>query len=196
MVTDKLKQIVFKRLYKELGNVEIIPYKDSIWLIDREKEHWYFEFETSGRLWWRYYFFNSFFTIFSLEPEDFEPILASWVEEVLNHKVSRTHHPLYTCGMRVEEVLNHKVSRTDLLQFRRKGVVEEVLNYKVSSTSMSYPRNVPLVGEVLNHKVSTTHTSRTCNTPVVEKVLNHKVTTTEGNIGAKSRLVEDVLNQK
>ena len=60
MVTEKLKQVVFKRLYKELGNVEIIPYKDSIWLIDRENEHWYFEFETSGRLWWRYYFFNSF----------------------------------------------------------------------------------------------------------------------------------------
>lgn len=83
-VTDRLKQVVFKQLYKELGNAEIISYKDSIWLIDREKEHWYFEFEKSGRLWWRYYFFNSFFTIFSLEPKDFEPILASWVEEILN----------------------------------------------------------------------------------------------------------------
>ena len=96
MVSERLKQLIFKQLYTELGNVEIIPYKDSIWLIDREKEHWYFEFETSGRLWWRYYFFNSFFTIFSLEPKDFEPILASWVEEVLNHKVTTTSQAVLT----------------------------------------------------------------------------------------------------
>ena len=39
VITDKLKQLVFKRLYKELGDCEIIPYKDSIWFIDREKEY-------------------------------------------------------------------------------------------------------------------------------------------------------------
>ena len=61
MVSERLKQVVFKHLYRELGNVEIIPYKDSIWLIDREKEHWYFEFEKDGRLWWRYGFFINFF---------------------------------------------------------------------------------------------------------------------------------------
>ena len=72
MVTEKLKQVVFKQLYDKLAKVEIIPYKDSIWLIDREKEHWYFEFETSGRLWWRYYFFNSF-QIFRRYEHNFRP---------------------------------------------------------------------------------------------------------------------------
>ena len=43
MVTDKLKQLIFKRLYKELGNAEIIPYNDSIWFIDRDRTYWYFE---------------------------------------------------------------------------------------------------------------------------------------------------------
>ena len=89
-VSDRLKQLIFKQLYKELGNAEIIPYNDSIWFIDREEKYWYFEFENTGTLYWRYSFFPSFFTIFSLEREDFEPILSSWVEEVLNHKVSTT----------------------------------------------------------------------------------------------------------
>ena len=129
-VTDKLKQVVFKHLYRELGNVEIIPYKDSIWLIDREKEHWYFEFETSGRLWWRYYFFNSFFTIFSLEPKDFEPILASWVEEVLNHKVSTTELCAEKKYDEVEEVLNHKVSTTSFEKTVFPNEIDEVLNQK------------------------------------------------------------------
>jgi hypothetical protein len=127
-VTDRLKQVVFKQLYKELGNAEIIPYKDSIWLIDREKEHWYFEFEKSGRLWWRYYFFNSFFTIFSLEPEDFEPILASWVEEVLNHKVSETFEVDAAQKRKVKKVLDSRVSTTKNNSLFSERSVEEVLN--------------------------------------------------------------------
>jgi hypothetical protein len=152
MVSERLKQLIFKQLYTELGNVEIIPYKDSIWLIDREKEHWYFEFETSGRLWWRYYFFNNFFTIFSLEPKDFEPILASWVEEVLNHKVTTTHAPLVVFHSQVEEVLNHKVSTTVPSADFELRLVEEVLNHKVSTTEGNIGAKSRLVDEVLNQK--------------------------------------------
>jgi hypothetical protein len=105
-VSDRLKQLIFKQLYKELGNVEIIPYNDSIWFIDREEKYWYFEFENTGTLYWRYSFFPSFFTIFSLEREDFEPILTSWVEEVLNHKVTTTMDIIGTKTFMVEKVLN------------------------------------------------------------------------------------------
>ena len=152
MVSERLKQVVFKHLYRELGNVEIIPYKDSIWLIDREKEHWYFEFETSGRLWWRYYFFNSFFTIFSLEPKDFEPILASWVEEVLNHKVTTTRNGGMILNFEVEEVLNHKVSTTTNRHYGLDWKVEEVLNHKVSITSFEKTVFPNEIDEVLNQK--------------------------------------------
>ena len=72
---DRLKQIIFKQLYRELGDCEMIPYKDSIWFIDREKEYWYFEFDKSGTLWWRYHFFTSYFKIFSMSSDDFTPIL-------------------------------------------------------------------------------------------------------------------------
>ena len=111
-VTDRLKQLIFKQLYRELGNAEIIQYKDSIWFINREEKYWYFEFEKAGTLYWRYSFFPSFFTIFSLERDDFEPILTSWVEEVLNHKVSTTEREILRQMNGVEEVLNHKVSTT------------------------------------------------------------------------------------
>ena len=76
---DRLKQIIFKQLYRELGDCEMIPYKDSIWFIDREKEYWYFEFDKSGTLWWRYHFFTSFFELFSMSSDEFTPILSSWV---------------------------------------------------------------------------------------------------------------------
>lgn len=106
IVTDRLKQIIFKRLYEELGNCEIIPYKSSIWFINRKEKDWYFELDENGVLWWRYYFFKSFFEMFSMSPDDFTPVLSSWVEEVLNCKVVTTIAILNKHGFKVEEVLN------------------------------------------------------------------------------------------
>jgi hypothetical protein len=151
-VTDKLKQIIFKRLYKELGNAEIIPYNGSIWFIDREEKYWYFDFENSGALYWRYGFFSNFFEMFSLEHEDFEPILASWVEEVLNHKVSTTSFvEIFSCGS-VEEVLNHKVDTTSKWNIHPIGLVEEVLNHKVFTKIEGVWRGDELVEEILDSK--------------------------------------------
>ena len=134
MVSDKLKQLIFKHLYKELGNAEIIPYKDSIWFIDRENVYWYFQLSKEGCLYWRYSFFPSFFSLFSLEQSEFEPIISSWVEEVLNHKVSTTCRKASTAFTWVEEVLNHKVSTTGRARENIFFSVEEVLNHKVSTT--------------------------------------------------------------
>jgi hypothetical protein len=152
-VSDRLKQLIFKQLYKELGNAEIIPYKDSIWFINREEKYWYFEFENTGTLYWRYSFFPSFFTIFSLEREDFEPILASWVEEVLNHRVSSTHFLLLPINPGVEEVLNHKVSSTVFFTLEPDMPVEEVLNHKVNTTCAFRHTTISKLGNVLNSKV-------------------------------------------
>jgi len=173
MVTDKLKQLIFKHLYKELGNVEIIPYNGSVWFIDRENCYWYFQLSKEGCLYWRYSFFPSFFSIFSLGQSEFEPIISFWVEEVLNHKVSTTVFVPFADTRMVEEVLNHKVSTTG-------GV-----NSPVDS----------LVEKVLNHKVSETFEIDAAQKRKVKKVLDSRVSTTEGNIGAKRRLVEEVLNE-
>ena len=131
IVTDRLKQIIFKRLYEELGNCEIIPYKSSIWFIDRENKYWYFELEEGGTLWWRYHFFIPFFDMFSMSPDDFKSVLSSWVEEVLNCKVVTTLKQKLGNIFVVEEVLNCKVVTTSLYSHSRNNAVEEVLNCKV-----------------------------------------------------------------
>jgi len=150
VITDRLKQIIFKHLYRELGDCEIIPYNGSTWFINRDNKHWYFELDESGTLWWRYDFFNLFFQIFSMSSDDFCPVLSSWVEEVLNHKVSTTCDVKVRVPWKVEEVLNHKVSTT----FFKRGIfllkVEEVLNHKVSTTQNLNYVGQGLVEEVLN----------------------------------------------
>ncbi|CAB4130114.1 hypothetical protein UFOVP117_262 [uncultured Caudovirales phage] len=172
-VTDRLKQLIFKQLYRELGNAEIIQYKGSIWFINREEKYWYFEFEKAGTLYWRYSFFPRFFTIFSLERDDFEPILTSWVEEVLNHKVSTTAVIITKRLNTVEGVLNHKVSTTDYDDGYWINQVEEVLNHKVSTTKAQLNFSLDEVEGVLNHKVSRTDMDVFRNYNGVEEVLNN-----------------------
>ena len=169
----KLKELIFNKLYKRLGNAEIIPYNNSIWFIDREKEYWYFEFDTSGTLWWRYNFFTSFFEMFSITRDEFTPILSSWVEQVLNHKVSTTGNSGITWAAKVEEVLNHKVSTTPSMLDWQQQLVEEVLNHKVSTTAMMGAFLANEVEEVLNHKVTETQTGNALTLSFVKDVLNN-----------------------
>ena len=133
MISDKVKNIIFKFLSDELKNSEIINYNGNIWFIDREKKYWYFELQKDGRLWWRYSFFNDFFLLFSLDSARFEPILKDWVEEVLNCKVNTTVRVVFFMNEEVEEVLNCKVNTTQKGLFNFTTSVEEVLNHTVTN---------------------------------------------------------------
>jgi hypothetical protein len=106
MVSVRLKNIIFKQLYKELSNVEVIPYKDRMYFIDRDKKYWYFEYDKGGKLWCRHSFFNTFFSLFSLEPYNYKKVMGEWVEEVLNYKVNTIHRDFRLQDTSVEEVLN------------------------------------------------------------------------------------------
>ena len=131
MISDRLKKFIFRKLYDDLSHVEIISFKNSIWFIDREEKFWYFELQSDGTLWWRYQFFSDFFILFSLERDDYQSILARWVEEVLNSRVYRTDYFQNHQVSTVEEVLNSKVHTTHFGASVCADQVEEVLNSKV-----------------------------------------------------------------
>ena len=150
MVSNRLKDFIFKKLYGELSHVEIIHYKTCVWFIDRKDKCWYFRYDkTDGNLLWRYGFFSSFFTLFTMSPTEFVPIISSWVEEVLNHKVTTTKVSGVYKKYMVEEVLNHKVTTADFLWYFNRSVVEDVLNCKVTTTTKKTSEYSSLVEEVL-----------------------------------------------
>jgi hypothetical protein len=107
-IDDRLKKFIFKKMANDLSNVEVIPYKGSIWFIDRDKKYWYLELKNNGSLWWRYNFFDRFFQAFSLEQSDYEPLIAEWVEEVLKRKVNMTSQNFSYSSALVELILNSK----------------------------------------------------------------------------------------
>jgi hypothetical protein len=149
-IDDRLKRIIFKKLAKDLSYVEIIPYEDSIWFIDRDKKYWYFQFEDNGTLWWRYDFFEQFFQAFSLERVDYEPLIKEWVEQVLKRKVttSSAHTPSQLES--VEQVLKRKVTISIPSAWLFGMKVEDVLNYEVITTATRRLSDTATVEQVLN----------------------------------------------
>jgi len=133
-MNERLKKIIFKKLYKDLSHVEIIPFKESIWFISREERYWYFEYTKKGILWWRWAYFTDFFQLFSLESDQFQLVLSEWVEDVLNCKVITTNLAGDVVVGKVEEVLNCKVITPILTSASRISTVEGVLNCKVKAT--------------------------------------------------------------
>ena len=180
MISDRIKDVIFKKLYKDLGHVEIICNGDSIWFIDRESKFWYFNYITyNNKLWWRGYFFADFFNFFSLNQSEFVPIISEWVEEVLNCKVDTTH--LFQKSERnlVEEVLNCKVDTTKEIRPSLYPSVKETLNCKVDTTKERLERFIFKVEEVLDYQVDTTKRESFKMTKKVDEVLNYKVESTE-----------------
>ena len=147
-MNESLKNIIFDKLYEDLSHVEVISYKGSIWFIDREKMYWYLLLDMNNILGWRYGFFLGFFQLFSMEQNEFEPIIIEWVEKVINrnidysyevgdyHKVESSRPILSFFLVKVNEILSRKVVRSfgvgnTFLQ----GHVEEVLNCDVNKTN-------------------------------------------------------------
>ena len=102
----RIKKRIFDRLYEVLKDAEIIDCGDSIWFVDREKEYWYLEYEKSWVLYLRDDFFKDFFLLFSMGLDEYERVIAEWVEEVLNCKVYATDGYNYDRISAVEAVLN------------------------------------------------------------------------------------------
>lgn len=104
--SDKLKKIVFDRLYSELSPMETIEYKESILFINRDKLLWYFDFDNHGSLSWNFDYFNHFFEIFTLSRKDFELILSSWFEKVSGRNVIKSKHSHTISPLKLMKMIN------------------------------------------------------------------------------------------
>ena len=196
MITNKLKEVIFKKLYKDLSHVEIITYENDIWFIDRDDKYWFFKYDSTGRLWWRRIYFNNFFTLFSLTSIQFVPIISSWVEEVLNSKVNSTKESVVSISSnRMEEVLNKKVNRTISSPNSDTHLVKDVLdNYNPEPSFEEDVKKFFEVDEVLKYKVKLTPSFIQDKQPEVENVLKHTVKSSVSNQWYLEDVTKDVLS--
>jgi hypothetical protein len=171
-MNSRLKQIIKNKLSEDLSLVSIIEYNGSIWFIDAKSKYWYLElYKKTKTLWWRLDFFEDFFLLFSMEQNEFVPIISEWVEEVLNGKIVSIPRCGAASKRRVEEVLNCEVVSTGSQLGSGWGLVEEVLNSEIVSTNPSdFPFDIH-----------------------VEEALNDVIVSTQGTPGSFRMEVEEVL---
>ena len=152
-MNERLKRIIFKKLDQDLGQAEIIVDDNkSIWFIDRANKFWYLELRSSGTLWWRYSFFRDFFQLFDLEREEYEPVIAEWVEEALKLGVSSFLNFDTPRNREVGRALNNKVSSSnskELLQYE----VDKVLQIKIQPEETNLKRVLSLKAGVRECKM-------------------------------------------
>jgi hypothetical protein len=193
-MNPRLKQIIKNKLSKDLSSVSIIEYNGSIWFIDAKSKYWYLElYKKTKTLWWRLDFFEDFFLLFSMEQNEFVPIISEWVEEVLNGKIVSMPRCGAASKRRVEEVLNCEVVST-LHPSNLPGVqVEEVLNGKITSTKIGDYSTTFEMKEVLDGKILSTVGNLPPSQVMVEKVLKGEVVSTQGTPGSFRMEVEEVL---
>jgi hypothetical protein len=193
MVTNKLKEVIFKKLYKDLSHIEIITYGNDIWFIDRNDKYWFFKYDSTGRLWWRRIYFNNFFTLFSLSSTEFVPIISSWVEEVLNYKVnSAKQGGVVISYNKMEEVLNSSINNPPFEEDVKKFFeVDEVLKYKVKLTPSFIQDKQPEVENVLKHTVKSSLSNQWFLEDVAKDVLSYTVYNTNTWISISDL---DILN--
>ena len=172
-MNDRLKKIIFNKLNEDLSHVEIILHNDSFWFIDRENKYWYMEFQKGGKLYWRYQFFAKFFPIFTLERDEYEPLIKEWVESVLNCGVRTTQYLYLKLYLKVESVLNCGVRTTFGLNSQPLILVESVLNCGVTTTANGSIHEREQVESVLNHGVTAMVVERPSLSLEVESSLNN-----------------------
>jgi len=111
-----------------MKGVEIIEDNGSIWAIDPDEKYWYFELQENGTVWWRWGFFNNFFKLFSLERNEFEPLIRELVEDILNRKVGASYTGQVRLAYQVEDILNRKVGRSSGHGQRLTMSIKDILN--------------------------------------------------------------------
>lgn len=126
MVSEKVKDYIFNTLDKELSNVSVILYRDSIWFIDRNKMYWYLEYTPNQVLWWRFDFFSNFFNLFSFYDYEYEPLIALWVESKLKSPVLDLKNEEREIRPSVVKALKYGVVRTYRYLGDNSDVVHEI----------------------------------------------------------------------
>lgn len=188
---DKLKRIIFRKLYEDLSHVQIIEHFLSVWFIDADKKYWYLEYREDGILYWRYSFFVKFFELFSMESEEFQSVISEWVEEVLNCKVVKSGDLIFEQTDEVKEVLDSK-----LIPLARVHQVNEVMGCNIYTPTMFENGGSRAVENVLNRRVTTTMPGDYMTDGEADQVLESKVNKTIGGEYNGNYRVEQVLNHE
>jgi len=136
-INPRTIKIAMDKFYDDIKDAEVISYDGSIWVIDRKNKYWYFQYDNNGILWWRWDFIHNFFNLFSIKRDEYEPLLVTMMEEILNHKIKATSDANFNFNSAVNDILNHKIKTIGGPADGKNSRVKDILNNTEEKTKIS-----------------------------------------------------------
>lgn len=128
MIDEIVKQSIFNLLFDDMDGAEVIDLGESIWIIDKEKRYWYFEYQTDTKnLWWRYDFFLSYLTPFGMNEVWYHNIFSEFFNHFLNQKQFGSAEIYKLCEGDFVSILemDQVLSDDRELQIKMKQIIDE-----------------------------------------------------------------------
>lgn len=89
---EKIQNLVFNKLSRDLHNTIYHPHGQEIWVINFDTKEWFFEYHSDGQLWYNQKIFSINLPLFSLTNSENQKFLKNWFENKLKltvNKISR-----------------------------------------------------------------------------------------------------------
>ena len=134
-VTQKLKYVILNKLNQDLESIDVIPYKESVWLVDKKNKVWHFELKNSGTLWWNIPYYSHYIDIFNLNNLELESILIEWVEDTLHKKINSLDNNCESFMRLISNVTNYSINKTRSTNNKWYNKVEDIFDSIILNTS-------------------------------------------------------------
>lgn len=143
-MNDRLKKIIFKKLSKNISEIDIVFVQetDSVFFIDIEDEYWYFELEKSGLLWWKLDFFRFFFKMFSIEFTEYDELIKNWFEKFISLDVKSTQLSTMYKEANTEYFLPEIIKKINRLETDQRIKIKDLINKKNNHLFDLVPTNI------------------------------------------------------
>ena len=159
---DKLDNIIFKLIDKQVSECDTYIHNGGIWLIFTDKKQWVVEFTSSGALWYNYYFFNEIF---------------GWigVSDKINHYVEKWFQSRILNKGKVEDTIQNGVKHTRQRFVYTNHWVEDTIQNGVKGTIGTLRRTLLGVDDIIQNGVKHTYDTVANYNSLVEDTIQNGV---------------------
>ncbi len=128
MIDDIVKQSIFNLIIDDMPNASILDLGQSIWIIDKEKRYWYFEYQVDTKnLWWRLDFFEPYLEPFGINHPRFSFIFGEFfnhylkVNDFKSKEISKLCEADFVSEFEIDDIL----SDDRHLEIKMKQIIDE-----------------------------------------------------------------------
>ena len=174
-----MKKIINKLFNNAIEGVDVYHHNGSFWLIFTDRKEWVIELDKSGKLWYRYQFFQNLFNYVSLDVIENQHYITEWVEDTIQNGVKKTETEYLKWSPVVEDTIQNGVMSTSKFLFHYYNSVEDTIRNGVMSTGTGSKNRDWWVEDTIKNGVKNTSFWTTPKKNIVGNTIKNGVKTTQ-----------------